>query len=52
MADTVHDLPKSHKEAQEVLDVNEMSYQHDLCSVLKSLVFIVSCINSGTIITD
>lgn len=29
IADTVHDLPKSHKEAQEVLDVNEMSYQHD-----------------------
>src|SRR5699024_3677749 len=29
IADTVHDLPKSHKEAQEVLDVNEMSYQHN-----------------------
>lgn len=29
IADTVHDLPKSHKEAQEVLDVNEMSYQHE-----------------------
>lgn len=29
IADTVHDLPKSHKEAQEVLDVNEMSYQYN-----------------------
>lgn len=29
IADTVHDLPKSHKEAQEVLDVNDMSYQHE-----------------------
>lgn len=29
IADTVHDLPKSHKEAQEVLDVNEMSYDYN-----------------------
>lgn len=29
IADTVHNLPRSHKEAQEVLDVNEMSYQHN-----------------------
>lgn len=29
IADTVHNLPRSHKEAQEVLDVNEISYQHN-----------------------
>lgn len=29
IADTVHDLPRSHKEAEEVLDVNELSYQHN-----------------------